>query len=158
MLNYTITSSTTSALAGAQVDGVTPTVTLTITADEGYLVNSSDFSIGDALPSEIDSVVFANSSPTTIECVVTFAASFVMPIGNVSLPIDIDGVATSINSTTAGTYEINGDNLNPDSTSTAYTVVSEEGDYDIVAIQVNARYRVSLRGSAFTIFFRMPST
>ena len=138
MLNYTITSSTTSALAGAQVDGVTPTVTLTITADEGYLVNSSDFSIGDALPSEIDSVVFANSSPTTVVCVVTFAASFVMPIGNVSLPIDIDGVATLINSTTAGTYEINGDNLNPDSTSTAYTVVSEEGDNDIIAIQVNA--------------------
>lgn len=138
MLNYTVSSSTTSALAGAQVDGVTPTISLIITANEGYTVNSSDFSIGDALPPEIDSVVFANSSPTTIVCEVTFASSFVMPIGNVSLPIDIDGTAILINSTTTGTYEINGDNLNPDSTSTAYTIESEEGDNDIIAIQVNA--------------------
>ena len=58
MLNYTVTAQATQASAGDQVNQSTPSVTLVITADAGYIVNSSDFSIGDALPAEIDNVVF----------------------------------------------------------------------------------------------------
>jgi hypothetical protein len=138
MLNYTVSSSTTSALAGAQVDGVTPTVTLTITADDNYTVTASDFSVGDALPSEVDSVVFTNTSTTTIECLVTFASSFVMPIGNVSLPIDIDGTANIIESTTSGTVEISGNNLNPNSTSQAYSITSLTDQSTVIVVEVFA--------------------
>lgn len=116
----------------------TPSVTLVITADAGYIVNSSDFSIGDALPAEIDNVVFTNSSPTTVVCVVTFAPTFIMPANDVSLPIDIDGQAVLLDSTTAGSVEISGDNLNPDSSTIPYSITSGVGDTNIIAIQVDA--------------------
>lgn len=138
MLNYTVTAQATQASAGDQVDQSTPSVTLVITADAGYTVNSSDFSIGDTLPAEIDNVVFANSSPTTVVCVVTFASTFIMPASNVSLPIDIDGQAVLIDSTTLGSVEISGDNLNPNTSSTSYSITSGVGDTDIIAIQIDA--------------------
>ena len=138
MLNYTVTAQATQASAGDQVNQSTPSVTLVITADAGYIVNSSDFSIGDALPAEIDNVVFTNSSPTTVVCVVTFAPTFIMPANDVSLPIDIDGQAVLLDSTTAGSVEISGDNLNPDSSTIPYSITSGVGDTNIIAIQVDA--------------------
>lgn len=169
MLNYTVTSSTTNSLAGVQVDGVTPTVTLTITANEGYTVDSSDFSIGDALPSEIDSVVFTNTSTTTIDCVVTFAASFVMPIGDVSLPIDIDGTARLIDYDTNGTLIINGANLNPNATANPYSKTSAPGDSETILFFVTAdagyhfenepdlSFSASFKPSDYSVFSKIPT-
>lgn len=54
--NYTVSTNSATATAGTQVDLTLPKLELIITADEGYTVTHSDFSIGDALPSEVDSV------------------------------------------------------------------------------------------------------
>lgn len=138
MLNYTVTASTFQASAGDQVDIGTPTIILTITADPGYTVLAADFSIGNALPAEITSAVFADISGGTVECTVDFAPTFIMPAGDVSLPIDIDGTAYPIVSNTVGTIEISGDNLNPNATSTPYTITSEPGDSDVLSFSVAA--------------------
>lgn len=138
MLNYTVTSQTAQSLAGAQVDLTTPQVVLIITADPGYTVAAVDFSIGDALPTEITSVVFADVGDGTVSATVDFDPSFIMPVGDISLPIDIDGLARSIDYNTSGTLIISGTNLNPDSTSNPYSVDSIPGERETILFYIYA--------------------
>lgn len=101
--NYSVTSSAITANVGDQVNLTTPSVILTITAVKGYTVTHTDFSIGDALPSEVTSAVFSQNG-LVVECLVTFDNSFIMPAAEVNLPIDIDGAAVLNVYTLAGTY------------------------------------------------------
>jgi len=73
---------------------------LTITPDEYYVVQASDFSIGDALPSDVTSVVFTdtgtpNQPGNTVLATVNFASGFTVTALKV-VTVDIDGAATFI--------------------------------------------------------------
>ena len=75
---------------------------LTITPDINYVVQASDFSIGDALPSQVQSVVFTNSGTAnqpgnTVIATVNFVSSFNVTqelVGETGIVVDIDGTAT----------------------------------------------------------------
>jgi len=126
--NYTVTSSSIIANAGDQVNLTTPSVVLTITADAGYTVTFTDFVIGDALPSEVLSAVFSQNG-STVECLLTFDDSFIMPAAEVNLAIDIDGTAVANVYSVAGTYEIVTDNTNQTSSAAiAYSGSGNIGD------------------------------
>jgi len=126
--NYTVTSTSIEADAGTQVNLTTPTVTLTITADTGYTVTDTDFSIGDALPSEITSAVFSQNGDV-VECLLTIDNSFIMPSADVDLAIDIDGAAVWTGLTIAGTYDLTTANTNLITASgTAYSGSGVEGE------------------------------
>lgn len=120
--NYTVTSSEIIAVEGTQVNLTTPSIILTITADPGYTVTHTDFTIGEALPSEVTSAVFSQNG-LVVECLVTFDNSFIMPSADVNLPIDIDGAAVLISSySIAGAYDAFASNGLPvSSTGNAYS-------------------------------------
>tara|TARA_R100000406_G_scaffold38765_1_gene25767 strand:- start:2317 stop:4167 length:1851 start_codon:yes stop_codon:yes gene_type:complete len=72
---------------------------LTITPVSNYVVQASDFSIGDALPSSVQSVTFAdtgiaNQPGNTVIATVNLAPSFTVPNSNFTITVDIDGNAT----------------------------------------------------------------
>ena len=126
--NYTVTSTQITANAGEQVNLTTPSIVLTITADAGYTVTDTDFTIGDALPSEVTSAVLSQNG-LVVECLVTFDDSFIMPSSNVSLPIDIDGAAVLSGYTINGFYNINTSNTNQTTaTNIPYSGVGNFGD------------------------------
>ena len=123
--NYTVTTNSATAEAGAQVDITLPKLELIITADAGYTVTAGDFSIGDALPSEVDSVnIFQDGLVVQVD--VYFAASFIMPAADVDLPIDIDGAAALTQYSVAGTYEI--ETSNTDQSNAPAVAYSGSGD------------------------------
>lgn len=124
--NYTVTSTQLTANVGEQVNLTTPTVTLTITADPGYTVTHTDFSIGDPLPSEITSAVFSQNG-AVVECLLTLDNSFIMPASNVSLPIDIDGTAQAVQYSVAGNYIITTLNTNQANSTVPYSGTGVEG-------------------------------
>ncbi len=126
-MNYTVTTTEIIAAVGSQVNLTTPTVTLTITPEFGYTVDAADFSIGDAPAAEVQSAIFSNSGDNVI-CVVTFSPTFIMPASDVSLPIDIDGVARSNDFSIAGTYNVVTTNTNlSTSTNNAYSDTGDAG-------------------------------
>ena len=96
-LNYTVSTVTTSESPGDSVNaGTLPaTATLVITPNSGYVASASSFSIGNALPPEVASVAFSDTSTAgqvgnTVQALVTFN-HFIMPSTDVELLIDIDG-------------------------------------------------------------------
>tara|TARA_B110000037_G_scaffold213059_1_gene266927 strand:+ start:19289 stop:21463 length:2175 start_codon:yes stop_codon:yes gene_type:complete len=111
MLNYTVTSQAFLEDAGDQVNLATPTVLLKITADPDYTVAAADFTVGEALPTEVTSVAFVDALDGTIDCTVTFAAGFIMPFNDVNLPIDIDGTARILKNTILGSVVATGLNI-----------------------------------------------
>jgi len=101
---YTITSASFEAEAGDNISsGANPTVTLVISPSAGNTILSSNFSIGETLPSEVASAVFSQDGDN-VNCLITFDASFVMPSNDVELLIDIDGTANEQTFTVAGAY------------------------------------------------------
>jgi len=101
---YTITSASFEAEAGDNISaGANQTVTLVISPSAGNTILSSNFSIGEALPSEVASAVFSQDGDN-VNCLITFDASFVMPSNDVELLIDIDGTANEQTFTVAGAY------------------------------------------------------
>jgi hypothetical protein len=101
---YTITSASFEAEAGDNISsGANPTVTLVISPTAGNTILSSNFSIGETLPSEVASAVFSQDG-ANVNCLITFDASFVMPSNDVELLIDIDGTANEQTFTVAGAY------------------------------------------------------
>jgi len=100
---YTITSASFEAEAGDNISsGANPTVTLVISPSAGNTILSSNFSIGETLPSEVASAVFSQDG-ANVNCLITFDASFVMPSNDVELLIDIDGTASEQTFTINGT-------------------------------------------------------
>jgi len=100
---YTITSASFEAEAGDNISsGANPTVTLVISPSAGNTILSSNFSIGETLPSEVASAVFSQDG-ANVNCLITFDASFVMPSNDVELLIDIDGAADEQTFTINGT-------------------------------------------------------
>jgi hypothetical protein len=101
---YTITSATFEAESGDNIStGANPTVTLVISPAAGYTLTHTNFSIGEALPSEVASAVFSQDGDN-VNCLVTFDAGFVMPSSDVELLIDIDGTADEQTFTINGSY------------------------------------------------------
>ena len=98
--NYTVSTHVTDELAGdtPSNSSLPSSVELIITPDAGYVVQASDFNIGNTLPQEITSVTFVDvGTPLTIANtikVTAFVANwYVMPSSNVIFDIDIDGKA-----------------------------------------------------------------
>jgi hypothetical protein len=103
---YTITSAAFEAESGDNISaGANPTVTLVISPAAGYTLTHTNFSIGEALPSEVASAVFSQDGDN-VNCLVTFDAGFVMPSSDVELLIDIDGTADEQTFTIDGEYTI----------------------------------------------------
>ena len=97
---------------------------LTITPDINYVVQASDFSIGDALPSQVQSVVFTNSGTAnqpgnTVIATVNFVSSFNVTqelVGETGIVVDIDGTAT---------YFGNVDTINVDVDQTVFDITND---------------------------------
>lgn len=124
---YTVTSASFEAEAGSNISGgANPTVTLVISPAEGYTVTHSNFSIGNALPSQVQSATFSQAG-ANVNCVVTFANGFTMPAADVELLIDIDGTANLIGYTINGNYIISETNTTSSSGTTAFSATGVEG-------------------------------
>lgn len=113
---YTITSASFEAEAGDNISaGANPTVTLVISPAAGYTLTHTNFSIGEALPPEVQSAVFSQNG-NNVNCLITFAAGFVMPSNDVELLIDIDGTADEQTFTIDGEYTISQTNVQESAT------------------------------------------
>jgi len=124
---YTVTSASFEAESGDNISaGANPTITLVISPIEGYTVSSGDFSIGETLPSEVASAVFSQDGDN-VNCLVTFAAGFVMPSADVELLIDIDGTANQQGFTINGDYITTETNTTGSSGTTAFSQTAVEG-------------------------------
>lgn len=101
---YYISEVSFDAEAGENISsGSNPTATLVISPADGYTLTHTNFSIGNALPTEVQSAVFSQDG-VNVNCLITFAAGFVMPSSDVELLIDIDGTADIAEYTVSGVY------------------------------------------------------
>jgi len=127
-MSYTISEVSFEAEAGENISGGSnPTATLVISPNEGYTISSGNFSIGNALPSEVTSATFSQDGDN-VNCLVTFDASFVMPSNNVELLIDIDGTANLNQYTISGTYTTTESNTTTSSGEAGFSVSGNIGD------------------------------
>ncbi len=124
---YTITSASFEAEAGDNISaGANPTVTLVISPAAGYTLTHTNFSIGEALPTEVASAVFSQDGDN-VNCLVTFAGGFVMPSADVELLIDIDGTANEQTFTIDGDYITTETNTTGTSGTTAFSQSGVDG-------------------------------
>lgn len=96
--NYTVSTSSTLENVGDNVaSGTIPSsVDLFITPDANFVIQASDFGIGNSLPAEITSVIFTDTvaalDPSNkVKATATLAGWYTMPAANASINIDIDG-------------------------------------------------------------------
>ena len=99
--NVSVHTSTEEAGDSVATQTLPNSTVLNITPHMGYVVDASNFYIGDPLPPEIDSVSFSDSttpgtSGNIVYATVTLNPQFSMPSSNTTINIDIDGVATQI--------------------------------------------------------------
>lgn len=125
---YTVTEYDVEAEVGDQVNLSVTEFALNIIPNEGYVIDAADFSIGDALPSQINSVVFSNGTGGIVKATCTFDSSFIMPSNDVEILIDIDGVASLVGYTISGDYITSETNTTTTSGTTAFSVTGSEGD------------------------------
>ena len=126
---YTVTEYDIEAEAGDQVNLDVTEFALNITPVDGYVIDAADFSIGDALPSQIATVVFSNGTGGVVKATCTFDASFIMPSNDVEILIDIDGIANLIGYTVDGEYTISQTNTQESATTpVAFSQTGQEGD------------------------------
>jgi hypothetical protein len=124
---YTITQSTFEAESGENISGGgNSTVTLVLAPTLGYTISSGSFTTQN-LPAEVDSVVFSQAG-VNINALVTFAAGFIMPAADVTLLIDIDGVATENIFNISGRYLTTETNTTTLSGITPFSVSGNVGD------------------------------
>ena len=124
---YTITQSTFEAESGENISGGgNSTVTLVLAPTSGYTISSGSFTTQN-LPAEVDSVVFSQAG-VNINALVTFAAGFIMPAADVTLLIDIDGVATENIFDISGRYLTTETNTTTLSGITPFSVSGNVGD------------------------------
>ena len=98
--NYTTSQPTTVEFSGDSVAaGTMPgTYDIIITANPGYVVQASDFTIGSTLPVEVASVNFSDTTTALdpsnqVIARVNLVQSFTMPSTAVTIEVDIDGTA-----------------------------------------------------------------
>jgi len=124
---YYITSASFEAEAGDNISsGSNPTVTLVISPAPGYTLTHTNFSIGEALPSEVANAVFSQDGDN-VNCVVTFDSGFVMPSSDVELLIDIDGAADEQTFTINGSYSTLETNTTTASTDVNFSQTDVDG-------------------------------
>lgn len=124
---YTVTSASFEAEAGSNISGgANPTVTLVISPAAGYTLTHSNFSIGNALPGQVQSATFSQAGPN-VNCLVTFANGFTMPASDVELLIDIDGAANEQTFTVGGNYITSETNTTGTSGTTAFSASGISG-------------------------------
>ena len=90
--NYTVTSVVYTAASGSNVYTTHPTAVLTITPNEGYIINANDFSWTNTDLNYINTVVFVQDGDNIL-CTVTFDNPFTMPASDVDLALCISGSA-----------------------------------------------------------------
>ena len=125
---YTVTEYEVEAEVGDQVNLDVTEFALNIIPNDGYVIDAADFSIGDALPSQIATVVFSNGTGGVVKATCTFDASFIMPSNDIEILIDIDGVASLVGYTINGNYITSETNTTTTSGTTAFSVTGSEGD------------------------------
>ena len=125
---YTVTEYDVEAEVGDQVNLSVTEFALNIIPNEGYVIDAAGFSIGDALPSQINSVAFSNGTGGIVKATCTFDSSFIMPSNDIEIPIDIDGVASLVGYTISGDYITSETNTTTTSGTTAFSVTGSEGD------------------------------
>lgn len=125
---YYISEVSFDAEAGENISsGSNPTATLIISPAPGYTLTHTNFSIGEALPSEVASAVFLQDGDN-VNCLITFDAGFTMPSSDVELLIDIDGTASAQTFTASGVYYTTESNTTTTTSSeTAFSGTAEEG-------------------------------
>lgn len=124
---YYISEASFEAESGDNISaGANPTVTLVISPAAGYTLTHTNFSIGEALPTEVASAVFSQDGDN-VNCLVTFAAGFVMPSADVELLIDIDGTADEQTFTVDGDYITSETNTTGTSGTTAFSASGVSG-------------------------------
>jgi len=147
MNNYSITTATAQLSAGDSLN--TTSINLTITADSGYTVSAGDFSIGTANP-DVYTVLFTDNGDGTVNALVIFSSSAVMPAGNKEVLIDIDGVAYPEEFILRGNIDVNTTNSVQASSNTIFAVQGAAGEEVLVAtvdLDANPGYTYSDPGS-----------
>ncbi len=151
MNNYSINSQAAQIAAGDLLS--TANINLTITADTGYTVLASDFSLGDANP-DVDSVFFTDNGDGTVNALVIFAAGAIMPSNNKELLIDIDGVANPIQNQLSGTINVVTSNTALASTTIPYSISGDTGEevlIDTITLTADTGYEYSDGTHSFII-------
>lgn len=146
--NCSITSQSFSRQSGTAIGA--DNATLIITPAQGYVLNATDFSVGDVtyanngnnlqwtsgsngvtLPTGVGSITLsntgvANSVGNNISVVVDLTDSFVMPAADTTLVIDIDGSANLQSYNLSGNYSTTVSGATPSSESSTY---SDSGNF-----------------------------
>lgn len=116
-------------------------VQLVITPNAGYVVSSSDFTNNTGVIAGISSITLSDSGTAgtidnTVLVNVDLDDTYVMPLNDTELVIDIDGDATLITYTLSGTYSSTVSNASPASeTDTPYTGSGNNGSEETVFIK-----------------------
>jgi len=116
-------------------------VQLVITPNAGYVVSSSDFTNNTGVIAGISSITLSDSGTAgtignTVLVNVDLDDTYVMPLNDTELVIDIDGDAALITYTLSGTYSSTVSNASPASeTDTSYTDSGNNGSEETVFIK-----------------------
>jgi len=124
---YTVTEYDAEAEVGEQVSLSITEFSLIITPNAGYTIDAASFSVP-VLPTEINSAVFTNGVGGTVKVTCTFDPTFIMPLGDVEILLDIDGVATEDAWTISGNLITTESNTTGTSGTTPFSVSGNEGD------------------------------
>ena len=125
---YTVTEYTVDAEVGEQVNLNVTEFALYITPEDGYNINAASLTIP-LLPSEINTAVFTDELNGTVKLTCTFDSSFIMPSSDVTILLDIDGVAGLVNYTIDGQYTISQSNTQESATTpVAFSQTGDIGD------------------------------
>ena len=108
--NFTVTDSNTFVTEGQQL----PTsVILTITPNQGFVINATDFAFISA-PSQINVAASTfTQDGTNVKLTAVFANPSLMPSSNLEIPLCISGVDALIQLTLSGTFEVTAINATP---------------------------------------------
>jgi hypothetical protein len=99
----------------SNVSGIQPTAIITLTPNEGYILDASSFSIDPDVPyPQLQSVTFTQSG-LNVTCTATFSTGFIMPSSNFSIPLCVIGEGRiKLVNVSGSVYNIIGENVEGD--------------------------------------------
>ena len=113
--NYTFSNVSYTILENSNVSGLYPTAVITLTPNDGYVLDANTFALDTSVfYPQLQSVSFAQSG-LNVTCTAVFATNFVMPPNNFSIPLCVIGEGTVKPSMVEGrVYNIIGANVTGD--------------------------------------------
>ena len=92
--NYTFSNVSYTILENSNVSGLYPTAVITLTPNDGYVLDANTFALDTSVfYPQLQSVSFAQSG-LNVTCTAVFATNFVMPPNNFSIPLCVIGEGT----------------------------------------------------------------